>query len=165
MIGIERRGGSTVSIYLALLACVTSVPVAPSSANMASCEGGPLLYIILVSSLIINIGLICGVIQCQVAPCTVVSGDDSQSIARSDTNYGLVLVADESTDHCDCLSHPNAPFEVLEILTMIALSAVFSFCCYKATKANLVKRKMKKSLREERIRKKVRDELSDKEQT
>ena len=93
------------------------------------------------------------------------SGDDSQSIARSDSNYGLVLVADESTDHCDCPSHPNGPFEVLEILIMIALSAVFSFCCYKATKAILVKRKVKKALREERIRKKVRDELSDKEQT
>ena len=100
---------------------------------MPSCEGGPLISIILVSSLIVNIGLICGVIQCHFAPCTVVSGDDSQSIARSETNYGLVLVADESTDHdCDCVSCPNAPFEVLEILTMIALSAVFSFCCYRS---------------------------------
>ena len=125
-----------------------------------------MLYIILVSSLVINIGLICGVIHCQFAPCTVVSGDASQSITRSDSNYGLVLVADESTDHCDCPSHPNAPFEVLEILTMIALCVVFSFCCYKITKAILVKRKVKKALKEEKIRKKCRDELlSDKEET
>ena len=130
---------------------------------MPSCEGGPLTYIILVRSLIVNIGLICGVIQCHFAPCTVVSGDNSQSIPRSDSNYGLVLVTDESTDECDCVSHPNASFEVLEILTMIALSAVFSFCCYKATKAIIAKRKIKKVQKEEKIRKKVRDELNDKE--
>ena len=112
---------------------MTSVPVAHSSANMPSCEGGPLIYIILVSSLIVNIGLICGVIQCHFAPCTVVSGDNAQSIARSDSNYGLVLLADESTDECDC-SHPSAPFKVLEILTMIALAAFFSFCCIKQRK-------------------------------
>ena len=114
------------------------------------------------TSLIVNIGLICGVIQCHVAPCIVVSGDNAQSIARSDSNYGLVLLADESTDECDC-SHPNASFKVLEILTMIALAAVFSFCCYKATKAIIAKRKIKKVQKEEKIRKKVRDELNDKE--
>ena len=129
---------------------------------MPSCEGSILLPIIVVTSLIVNIGLICGVIQCHFSPCTVVSGDNAQSIARSDSNYGLVLLADESTDECDC-SHPSAPFKVLEILTMIALAAFFSFCCYKATKAIIAKRKIKKVQKEEKIRKKVRDELNDKE--
>ena len=133
---------------------------------MGSCEGGPLLYIMLVISLAINIGLLCGVIHCQFAPCTVVSGDASQSITRSDSNYGLVLVADESTDGCDCPSHPSASFEVLEILTMIALCGGCLFCCFKITKTILEKRKVKKALKEEKIRKKCRDELlSDKEGT
>ena len=129
---------------------------------MPSCEGGMLMSIILVTSLIVNIGLICGVIQCHVAPCTIVSGENAQSIARSDSNYGLVLLADESTDECDC-SHPSAPFKILEILTMIALAAFFSFCCYKATKGIIAKRKIKKVQKEERIRKKVTDELNNKE--
>ena len=129
---------------------------------MSSCEGSILLPIIVVTSLIVNIGLICGMIQCHVAPCTIVSGENAESIARSDSNYGLVLLADESMDECDC-THHSAPFKILEILTIIALAAFFSCCCYKATIGIIAQRRIKKVEKEEKIRKRVTDELSNKE--
>ena len=101
-------------------------------------------------------------IQCHVAPCTIVSGENAESIARSDSNYGLLLLANESTENCDC-SHQSAPFKILEILTMIPLAAFFSCCCYKATIGIIAQRRIKKVEKEEKIRKRVTDELSNKE--
>ena len=129
---------------------------------MPSCEGSILLPIIVVTSLIANIGLICGIIQCHVAPCTIVSGENAESIARSDNNYGLVLLADEGMDECDC-THHGAPFKILEIYVIIALAAFFSYCCYKATIGIIAQRRIKKVEKEEKIRKRVTDELSNKE--
>ena len=101
-------------------------------------------------------------IQCHVAPCTIVSGENAESIARSDSNYGLVLLADEGMDECDC-THHSGPFKILEICVIIALAAFFSYCCYKATIGIIAQRRIKKVEKEEKIRKRVTDELSNKE--
>ena len=129
---------------------------------MGSCEASILLPIIIVTSLLANIGLIVGIIQCHVSPCTIVRGENVESIERSDNNYGLVVLADEGQEQCDC-THHDAPFKILEICVVIALAGFFSYCCYKGTIGIIAQRRIKKVKKEEKIRKKVTDELCNKE--